>query len=112
MIRRFLLLLAMLCVTACQSLGVPPVDTFNKRLAAGYIAVQTIAETTTTLLQAGKITVADAQRVRSTNTTALQGLDAANLLAHTDAAGAATRLDATIAVLSGLQAFLATKGSP
>ena len=111
MIQRLLILLAIACLTACQSLGVPPADTFNKKLAAGYATVQTVADSTRSLFAAGKIAPADAQRVQKANTEALAGLDAASALARTDMTQADTRLTVAITVLSGLQAFLATHGA-
>lgn len=108
---RILLALALVCLTACQSLGVPPADTFQKRLAAGYATVQTVADSTRSLLTAGKVTPSEAQRVQKANTEALAGLDAAATLARTDLTQADTRLTVAITVLSGLQAFLATHGA-
>lgn len=108
---RFLMLAAVALLTACAQLGVPPADTFQKRLAAGYTTVATVADSARTLLVTGRITPADAQRVEKTNTEALAGLDAAAQLAQTSPGQADTRLTVAITVLSGLQAFLATHGA-
>jgi len=106
---RFLLGLAVVCLTACASLGVPPADTFNKKLAAGYATVQTVAESASTLWKAGKLTGPQAQHVHDVNAEALAALDVASSMSKTDMTGANNRLTATITVLAGLQAFLATQ---
>lgn len=106
---RFFLGLAVACLTACASLGVPPADTFAKKLAAGYATVQTVAESGRTLWAAGKLTGPQAQHVHDVNAEALAALDAAGTMAKTDLSAADTRLTTTITVLAGLQAFLATQ---
>jgi hypothetical protein len=85
-------------------------DTFNKKLATGYATVQTVNQSASTLLSAGKITKKDAQNVVDTSRAALVGLDAAKDLAATDLASAETKLAATAAILTALQTYLATKG--
>jgi hypothetical protein len=84
-------------------------DTFNKKLATGYAAVQAVNESASALLTAGKISKADAQNVVSTSRTALVALDAAAEMGKTDPAGADVKLTATIAILTALQTYLATK---
>jgi hypothetical protein len=107
------ILVAFALLSACASLGVPPADTFAKRLAAGYVTVQTVAEGAAKLHAAGRITSDEARRVHAGLGDAVVGLDAAGALGSTDLAAAQTRLQASIQVLTALQAFLATKqGTP
>jgi hypothetical protein len=109
---RFTLWLATLAIAvlaACAQLGIAPADTFAKKLAAGYTSTTAVAQTATSLLIAGTITPAEAQRARDGNAKAITALDAAGLLAKTDLATAETRLQATILLLTELQAQLAAK---
>jgi hypothetical protein len=109
----WLAILAFALLSACASLGVPPADTFAKRIAAGYVTVNTVADGTAKLLSARRITLDEARKVHAGLDEALAGLDAARTLADTDLATAETRLLATIQVLTALQAYLATKqGNP
>jgi hypothetical protein len=94
--------------SACAELAP---DTFNKKLATGYATVQTVNQSASTLLMAGKITKRDAQNVVDTSRTAVVGLDAAAQLGKTDLAAADAKLNATIAILTALQTYLATKGN-
>lgn len=101
------LLMATLC--ACAQMGIAPADTFSKKLAAGYTTSTAVAQAAASMLIAGSITPANAQRVHDTNNQAIIALDAAGLLAKTDLASAEARLAATILVLTELQAQLAAK---
>lgn len=106
---RWVAALAMAALCACGTLGIPVADTFAKNLAAGYTSTTAVAQTATSLLTAGTITPADAQRARDGNAKAITALDAAGLLAKTDLATAESRLAATILLLTELQAQLAAK---
>jgi hypothetical protein len=107
----FLLTLAIACLSACAQLGVPTADTFAKKLVAGYVTVQTVAESTKALYLAGKITADEARRVHAANAEALVGLDAAASMLLSDPTAADTRLTTVIVALSSLQAFLASHGA-
>lgn len=109
----WLAILAFALLSACASLGVPPADTFAKRLAAGYVTVNTVSDSTAKLLAARRITLPEARKVHAGLDDALAGLDAARTLSNTDLGAAETRLQATVHVLTALQALLATKqGTP
>jgi hypothetical protein len=105
----FALMCVALVLAACSS--VPAVDTFNKQLAAGYTTVDAIAQSTSAALAADKITQADAATVVTTARGALSALDVASQMHATNPAGAADKLQATLAVLTALQGYLATKGA-
>lgn len=109
--KRFVSIVILTLLTACAQLGIAPADTFNKKLAAGYVTVQTVAEGTTSLLKAQKISKGDAQNVAATNVTALTALDTAADMSKTNIGAADTKLTATIGILTALQAYLATKGA-
>jgi hypothetical protein len=97
------------CLMACTAI-VP--QTFNERLAAGYKTVELITDTTTVLRQANKISKADKDNVAATNSTALAALDVTASMSKTDLTGADAKLTATLAILTQLQAYLASKGKP
>ena len=108
-LRNFLLLGGMVLLQACATLGTPPVDTFNKKVAAAYTTIQAVAETATTLQRAQKLSPADVSKIHHSLHESLDGVAAAESLAKTDLGGAQTRLTATIQVLTVLQAFVADK---
>ena len=108
-------------VSACAQLGLSPADTFNKKLAAGYATVDAVAQGATALVNQGKLGDSDKANVVATTKAAVQGLDLARSLytqacppgspATCTAPSATTKLEATIAVLTAMQTYLATKGN-
>lgn len=105
------LVLATLMI-ACAQLGVDSPATFNQKAVAAHQTVEGIAKLSLTLHQAGKLSEADRTNIVSTLRTAEQGVDLATIAAKTDPAGGLSKLNASIAVLTALQAYLATKGAP
>lgn len=108
-LRTFLFFWGVLAITACAQLGVSPADTFNKKLAAGYVTVQTVGDGIEILARAGKITKSEGQNLLNSNKDALAGLDAAAVLARTSPVLAQDRLALTITALTVLQSYIATK---
>ncbi len=96
-------------LTACAGLGLPTPTTFNERLAAAYGTVTEVRSDATILLSAGKITPADAQNVQNQADNAKAALDLARTMSKGDLPAANTRLTATIAALTALQAYLASR---
>lgn len=100
-------------VVGCAALGSATPDTFNQKLAVGVATVAEVRTTAATLLQAGKISVADAKNVQASADVAREGFNVARGLASTDLTAASTRLDVANAALKALQAYLVTKqGAP
>lgn len=111
-------------LTACASLGVPPADTFNKRAAAAYTSIDTVAAGAAAALQAGQLSKSDAENVSATAKTGLAALKVATDLqlaacppgpdgkqvVGCSAPLAEQKLSATLAILTALQGYLATKG--
>lgn len=95
----------------CAALGTPPVDTFNKRLAAGYTTVTAVRSATLTAAQAGKVSVSDAKNLQSQADTAREGLVVAENLAGTDMTSANARLTVALTVLQGIQTYLNTRST-
>ena len=105
----FLATLALALLTACAAIGSATPDTFNQRLAVASASVTEVRHTATTLLQAGRITVVDAQNIQAQADVAREGLNVARGMAGTDVTAASTRLDVANAALRALQAYLITK---
>lgn len=102
----------MIGIAGCAQLGVQAPKTFNEKALAAYGTVEGIAKTALTLRQAGKLSDADRDNVVDTLRSSVQGIDLAKVISQTDPAGGLTKLDTSIAVLTALQAYLATKGAP
>ena len=96
---------------ACAQLGMQSPDTFNKRVAAAYVTVQTVADGATAALTAGKLSKSDATNVVTTGRTALQAIDVAAQLHSTNPKAGEDKLAATLAILTALQGYLATQGA-
>lgn len=107
-----LIALLVVLMGACASIGMIAPKTFNERLIAGYTAVEGIAKAASTLRSAGKLGDSDRDNVVATLRSAQTGLDLAASIAKTDPAAGANKLDATLALLTALNAYLATKGAP
>lgn len=107
----FLASLVLATLTACAAIGIAPTDTFNKRTAAAYATVQTIADAATAGLKAGKLSTADATNVVTTGRTALAAIGVAENLHATNPQGGEDKLAATLAILTALQTYLATQGA-
>lgn len=106
----YALCIAFTLLYGCAQIGIQP-QTFNEKLAVAVTSVTTVRTSTTALLQAGKITAADAQNVQNQANTAREGLDLARTINATNPQGAADKLGAASAVLTALQGYLATKGA-
>lgn len=104
-----LLLFMLALLTACASMGIPPADTFNKRLATGYATVQAVADSAMALHHSGRLTREEAADVGRQLNGAVGALDAAAIMFRTDPVAAENRLAVTITALTALQAFLAQK---
>ncbi len=100
----------LLLLAGCAQLGIQP-QTFNEKLAVAVTTVTTVRTSTTALLQAGKITAADAQNVQNQANTAREGLDLARTINATNPQGAADKLSAATAVLTALQGYISSKGA-
>lgn len=97
-------------LTACSALGVATPQTFNQKLAAGYVTVTGVRNTTATLLTANKITAADAGNVQQQADNARTGLDLARQIHATNPPAGDAKLDAVVTGLSALEAYLRTRG--
>lgn len=106
--------LVFLVLAACQTVGLAAPQTFDEKAAYAAGNVAAVNEAATTSLTAKKITVLEAQQVRSITYNASELLRAADTLhkAGNDAA-ANVRIQAVTALLNQLQAYvLAASAKP
>jgi hypothetical protein len=106
-------LLVLLCamLVACASAGLPTPQTFNERVATAQASVTQMRSTATVLLNAKKISSADALNVLKQTDAAAEGIALAMLVGATNPAAGDAKLQTVMAVLSALQAYLAAKGN-
>ena len=97
---------------ACADLGVSAPATFNQKAVAAHQTVEGVAKLSLSLYQAGKLAETDRTNIVATLRSAEQGIDLATIASKTDPAAGMTKLNASIAVLTALQTYLATKGAP
>lgn len=104
------ILLLMIAAVACAQLGLPTPQTPEQKILAGYATADSVNRSATTLLNAKKISSADAQHVLESTRGARQGLDIARQLAKVDPKAADSKLQAQMLILKALQDYLAAKG--
>lgn len=105
-----LITLPFLPASGCAFLGVPTAQTFNERAALALSSVTTARQGALTLLQAKRITPADADNIQRQADTARAAIDVARSLHATDPAAGNAKLTQAQTVLTALDAYLKTKG--
>lgn len=110
-LKLFLAAIAVAVLTACAAIGAPPPQTFNERVAAAQISVTALRSTALQLLEAGKITAADARNVQAAANAGNAAIDLAVQIDKTDPATAGAKLTSAMAVIAAVQTYLATKGA-
>lgn len=106
---RITLFSILLFLPGCETLGLSKAETFNERAAVALGTITTVRQTATTLLNEKKITADDGQNVLTQTDTARAGLDIARTLNKSNPQAANAKLDAVRKVLTGLQAYLASR---
>ena len=99
-----LIALMAVILAACATFKAP--QTFNERLAAGYVSTTSVRQVATILLNGRVISSADAENVQRQADVAREGLDLASTL---QGALAEDKLTSTLQVLHALEAYLASK---
>lgn len=99
----------LLLLSACAQLGVPTPQTTNERIAAAQASVTQVRQSATQLLEAKRISSADAANVLKQTDAAREGVDVARAIAATDPSGASSKLQAATAILTALQSYLASR---
>jgi hypothetical protein len=101
--------LLLILLAGCGILGIPPADTFNKRVVLANSAVEAVASTVDTLYTAGKISQADASSVLKQTTEARTGIEIARGMYATNPVDAENRLTTIITALDALNRYLGAK---
>ena len=98
-------------VVGCTALGIQQPQDFNQKAYAAALAVDSVQKNASLLLKAGKITPADAANALKAADVATEGIRVARAYAISAPTTANSRLDAAVAGLTALTAYLATQGS-
>ena len=109
LIKTFVLALGAVVLAACGSLGTPVPQTLNERIAVTVNTVTAVRKSAETLLVAGKLSRADAQNIQQQADNVVAGAQVARTMVSVDPGAADAKLQQSIAVLTALQAYLATK---
>src|ERR1700741_4320154 len=95
----YIIALWIFLLAGCAALGLPKAQTFDQKLVVGYASVTAAVKTTTTLLEAKKISADDAQNVRNQAENVKQGLDIARALHKADPTAGDAKLTSAITAL-------------
>lgn len=101
----FLVTLA-LALGACAMFGVPPLESFGDRLAAGYTTVKGARQFNTTLLNGKRISSTDAENVQKQLDAAIEGLNVASTLTGLEAEN---KLTMTLSIANAALTYLCGK---
>lgn len=107
--KRLFLVLCLAVLSACAQLGLQAPETFNERLAVGVSSVTQVRLTAANLLNQKTISKEDAENVMKQTDMASDALRIARSVSVTDPAAADAKLRATVAALTALQTYLASK---
>lgn len=100
----------LMILAACAALGVDTPKTFNERVAAAQISVTAARSSALQLLEAGKITAADARNVQAAADAGNMAIDLAIQLEKSDPNAAGAKLAYAVSIVTAVQTYLATKG--
>jgi len=92
-------------------LGLPVAVTFDEKLTAATSTVTALRDSTTSLLDAKKISSDDAQHIQDQLRNARAGLDIARGMGKVDPASANAKLTAVHTALMALQSYLDSKAA-
>lgn len=104
--RKLAIIPLLFLLTACASMGVPPLQSFGDRLAAGYVTVTGARQFNTALLNGQRIGSVDSENVQQQLDTARKGLDVASTLTGLDAEN---KLQATLVMANAALGYLCSK---
>jgi predicted kinase len=94
-------------LAACQQIEL---TTFNQKEAASISTVTEVRKQTLSLLQAHKITVADAENVQKQADNAMEAIKLAQQLHNVNASAGSDKLQTAVVVLDTLSTYLRLKG--
>lgn len=96
-------------MAGCSSLGIQPVDTINKKIAAARMTTETVADTVAALDRQGNISKEDGRAILAKNREAMDALNVAESTAGVNLTDANQRLTSALTILASLQAELARR---
>jgi hypothetical protein len=96
----------LIILAGCAALGVPTPQSFNERVAAGYVSVTGVRTTAATLLNGQVISSSDAENVQKQAEVAREALDVARTLPAIDAEN---KLTSALSILEAARAYLCAK---
>jgi hypothetical protein len=108
-IRLMLAIAAIAVFSACATLGAPPPETFNQKMAVAVAGITEARHTVMALLMAQKISAVEAAETEERIDEARALLNVARILSATDPASAASRLDAASRSLQAMNTYLIAK---
>lgn len=100
-----------LILSGCAQVGAPKPESFNQKALAAHATIEGIAKSALTLREAGKLSDADRDNIVATLRNAQAGIDLATTIAKGNPTAGMSKLDASIAVLTALNAYLASQGA-
>lgn len=102
----------LLLLTACATLNVPAPATWNQRVLAAYHTVDAATQSTQTLVIAGKVAKADAQKIHDRLVDARNAIDLADQAHGTNPAAGEDQLALAIRALQAIQTELQKRQTP
>lgn len=106
-----LLALFVAFVLGCAALGLETPQTFEGKALVAISTVDEVTKSASTLLNARKISSADAENVIKVGDGAMAGIAIARTIAKQDPAAGQARLTAITTALAALQVYLATRSA-
>jgi len=96
-------------IAGCPSMGTVVPQTTDQKIAVAYITTKGVLDGTLVLLKAKKISPDDAENVLSQAKNVHTGLQVATSLLLVDVTAASNKLEAQLAILNALEAYLSSK---
>lgn len=109
--RHFIAALLIAAIGACAAIGADAPQSLHEKAAAAQITVTAARSTALRLLEAGKISAADAKNVQAAADAGNTAIDMALALGKSDPAAASAKLASAVAIVQAVQTYLATKGA-
>jgi len=107
---RAAIVLLLLGLTACASLGLAPARSLDDRLAYAYAVHTAVVEVISSAAQTGQLHPIEARQAANLAENSRQLLDAAKAIEQADAKGSSAKLTLATAVLDQLQTYLKSRG--
>lgn len=107
---KHLLLVCLLSVSGCASLGLAPAQTLDQKIEYGYAGVDGVLKAIPPALTAGTLSSATATKANTLALNVKQLLDSARAAENTDVTSAQNDLNLAISALTAVQQYLTRNG--